>query len=466
MRSLVRLFVGVGALALVGVAGFIYSLTRGNLLPAPLPRPPLASIEVRQVQWKDCKSIEAVLQSGSRLCDVINCEAVEGLRPGMTPEMARAVFGSPQGEWTDPSYGDRASYHDTAAGRISVVLASDSGKGHWTVVSYPKRSACRDVVTHAGVLGQIRSIKGTDDEIYFTLRAAVGTSGGLGLHITGDKCDSIEFHGIEGQTFPTRAAVPTGFVELPVRPSRSDFDCANYSQSEWAVSLSNDTLRALPRNEAKSGDQLPFAFKRGEDQVGEQRVRKVSDGWLVGFNSGEFGGGLWWFDEAGGRSERLRPPATAPRHKNDIFQAENVQGFARLGDDIVVFMGLDHLGGRSGRVFWVRRLAGAWVLEPLAALDASPSAWVVEGQRILVLTESGLWQVLPGNRVQRLHALDDVGYLYPSSMVQDQDGTLYVGMRRYVLRLQPTEQGWEESWLVASNCVRARINEYSCQCLP
>src|SRR5262245_7989110 len=190
----------LGALLVPVVAAFFLlprRLFRPYHLPAPPSRAPLASIAVQQVQWKDCKGVDAVLQSGSFLCDVITCDVVEGVTPGISQDAALSRYGAPAGEWSDPLYGVPAHYYEVPAGRVSVGLAPDSGQGHWVTVAYPTRSACKDVVRDAQLLAQVLEIKGTDDEIYFTVRPAEGVPGGLGLHVKGTTCDSLELHGIE-----------------------------------------------------------------------------------------------------------------------------------------------------------------------------------------------------------------------------------------------------------------------------
>ena len=189
----------LGALLLPLVAAFLLLPRRFRPyhLPAPPARAPLAFIAVHQVQWKDCKGVDAVLQSGSFLCDVINCDVLEGLTPGISPDVARTRYGAPTGEWKDPLYDVPAYYYEVPAGRVSLTLAPDSGQGHWVTVGYPKRATCKDVVRDARLLAQILEIKGTDDEIYFTVMPADRVLGGLGLHVKGNTCDSLELHGIE-----------------------------------------------------------------------------------------------------------------------------------------------------------------------------------------------------------------------------------------------------------------------------
>jgi hypothetical protein len=260
---------------------------------------------------------------------------------------------------------------------------------------------------------------------------------------------------------PAKGAMPSGFVALRRPPTHDDLDCANYSRVEWFVSSAGNDLRVSAPARADVVDPLPFTYDRHPDRAGDRHALRMNDGWFAGFDAGEFGGGLWWFSSATKQPLRVRPPAADDVH----HVAENVHGFAQHPDGPLVFMGLDHLTGRSGHVFALRQIGGAWQLQLFAALDASPAAWVMSGDRAWVLTESGLWEAAAGNRTRKLHALD-VGSLYPSSMVLASDGALYVGMRRYVLRLQLVGARWAETWFVTSNCVRTRLNEYDCQCVP
>ena len=42
-----------------------------------------------------------------------------------------------------------------------------------------------------------------------------------------------------------------------------------------------------------------------EGLAGEWFSVKVSDGWIIGFNAGEFGAGLWWFSPDGKKREKI-----------------------------------------------------------------------------------------------------------------------------------------------------------------
>jgi hypothetical protein len=119
-------------------------------------------------------------------------------------------------------------------------------------------------------------------------------------------------------------------VEWPLRPappSRSERHCTDYSRMFWSVSLDGGVPRTEQLITREHVDPLPFAYAEGRDRQGSRYVARVTDGWLVGFDAGEFGGGLWWFSERDGHeSRRIRPSPSAPANPDDPFRAENVLG--------------------------------------------------------------------------------------------------------------------------------------------
>lgn len=244
------------------------------------------------------------------------------------------------------------------------------------------------------------------------------------------------------------SSVPGGFTALESEPSEDDKFCANHSDDWWTVATPEGKLIVARHATSRRFDPLPFEKgRRPKESWSERHVLQVADGWLAGWDGGEWGGGLWWHDSNGRFSYR--------------FGAENVQGFAHFGDETLVFTGLGHLELRRGSISRVQKIDGRWRLSEFAKLDASPDAWIVEPNRVLVITASGLWEATGTAPARQLAPLG-IDILAATSLVRGDDGALYIGMRRFVLRL---EYGtWKQTWLVPSNCVKASYRNFDCVC--
>jgi hypothetical protein len=173
--------------------------------------------------------------------------------------------------------------------------------------------------------------------------------------------------------------------------------------------------------------------RRGETEfAGRRHWVSVEDGFLVGFDAGEFGGSTWWFSADGTHRRKVVLPAA------DHFPP-NVRGFAILGNDVLAFEGLAHMGFNVGRVVRIRRISdrewrparfadlGAC---PLAIIQESESAWLVAHTSGILRIDgqarvSALWQPLGGYRCD------------PNSLVRDEAGVVYMGMGGSVVRMTP-----------------------------
>lgn len=272
--------------------------------------------------------------------------------------------------------------------------------------------------------------------------------------------------GVDRTPTPTAvgASMPSDWSALHQAPSEDQLRCAWQRTDLWSVSLAEGALVVDPRPSGVTTDPLPFRPGTDRDRAGHRRVLEVSDGWMVGFDAGEYGGGLWWFSRDGNRSMRIALPESTPVRKDDPFRAENVRGFVSFEGEILVFMGLDHLLGKSGHVFRLARTAGEWGLLPIAAFDASPSAWTVETGQIFVVTQGGLWTIGESWEVEQVHPVDLDG-LVPASLVRDSEGVLYMGLRHYLLSLRPEQDYWTERWYAPSQCVSFSAKN-GCECVP
>src|SRR5207244_13251840 len=102
------------------------------------------------------------------------------------------------------------------------------------------------------------------------------------------------------------------------------------------ATLSNATSKPYP----KSSPRLIFVPK-DDHFVGAGAVQQVNDGWLVGFNQGEFGAALYWFSNDG-------------QQKYKISDAQVVD-FMRTPRGIIAIQGLAHLSISEGSLIDIAR---------------------------------------------------------------------------------------------------------------
>jgi hypothetical protein len=233
----------------------------------------------------------------------------------------------------------------------------------------------------------------------------------------------------------SRAAEPeyspdvTEWQEIRVPPNgrnsdraASDF-AAGYSELSWRVYL--DKTRPYAKLINRPNDDLadPAPFDARADKFrGAKRFREVDDGWLVGFNRGEFGAALYWFDHRG-------------KHHYKISD-DQVVAFFSLSDGIYAIEGLAHMGASCGSVIRVARpINGAhWQATRVVRLPFAPSTVAVRRDDSMVITLSdSLVAVGPDHQIRTLIADAPWQGLYASSSILVPDESrLYIGMRQFV----------------------------------
>ncbi len=114
---------------------------------------------------------------------------------------------------------------------------------------------------------------------------------------------------------------------------------------------------------------------------------KVDDGYLVGFDQGEFGGGLVFFDLAGNQSRPL---------------CGNTQGIHRMSSGIVAVTGHGHLGMTEGILFQVsKNSTGGWQATRWKALPGCPEkSGVLPNGSLRVVCSGGTVEVSPSGDIR------------------------------------------------------------------
>jgi hypothetical protein len=199
----------------------------------------------------------------------------------------------------------------------------------------------------------------------------------------------------------------------------------NYSKYKWHVSAINGQINArLSTEKPKVFSNKPnFSTQVEGFRVGHAFV-EVDDGWLIGFNEGEFGAALFWFDKKG-------------KHHYKISDHQIVD-FITLDDGIYAIEGLAHLGVSKGSVIQIlRENAGTrthWQAHTITKLPFAPETVSLNQHGVMFITLSeSLVSIGADHKVNTL--LADVPWrgLYPNSSVLSSDErTLYIGMRQFV----------------------------------
>lgn len=216
-------------------------------------------------------------------------------------------------------------------------------------------------------------------------------------------------------------------VAVPPRRDAASFMvwsyASNYSELEWQVYPVKGRICAKPDDPGRRSVARP-AFEPAADEFhgGATRFARVDDGWLVGFNQGEFGAALFWFSPDGQRHYR-------------ISEHQVVAFFPHAGGWAAI-EGLGHLGFARGSIIRITRhkASGRWQAQPTLTLPDAPYAvaQVPYGPTLIVLGSS-LVAIEDLSRSTTL--LDDAPWslLYPQSAALTADSrTLYIGMRQYV----------------------------------
>ena len=218
------------------------------------------------------------------------------------------------------------------------------------------------------------------------------------------------------------------------------FVANNDARHEWIVFLRDGELCArLRAADDLRPEPLPFPIEADVPHglALRRSVVRVADGWIVGFNQGEFGGQIRWFSEDGTRSDPLSD--------------ELVDDFVRTEFGLFATVGISHGTSDEGRI--VRIDQGddcGWMVRPFLDLGGSPEVAALQpGGSLLVATSDRLLRVSPADRtIETL--CDETGWagLSPTSIAVTQSGTIYVGMRHGVAKIEKAGRSYRQRWLL------------------
>ena len=224
-------------------------------------------------------------------------------------------------------------------------------------------------------------------------------------------------------------------------------DANNDAEHEWVVYLvkdrpmvrlwkekSGEAAKYLDRR--NSSPSMPFKVPLGsmkEGLAGEWSSVEVEDGWLVGYNAGEWGAWLWWFSPDGTKRYQI--------------SKDWVVGFFKSKAGLFALAGIDSVGQ-------VVRLSkgkdGQWHSEKFIDMRGGPEVGVIGADGTLtVATNDRLLRVdLTGKKIDVLLKNAFWGGLYPESMILTESGDIYVGMRHGVAKIEKMKRSYQVKWLL------------------
>jgi len=215
---------------------------------------------------------------------------------------------------------------------------------------------------------------------------------------------------------------------------------------DYVVTLAGDRVRvetrvawvARKRKEQKEPPadvvikqaQATFRWHKGDGV-------KVDDGWLVGYDAGEFGGGLYWIDEKN-LSKRLISDRRTP------FLAKTARG-------IFAIQSYSHFSFGYSQLVALDLKEGTWHTQAITDLHSNPVSIVLEGDRF-ILAQSKYVTTLETNGRQReiFRPTQLIGGFLIESMVRSPNGEIWIGSQNAVVCLQPRgPDNYSPYWFIA-----------------
>lgn len=196
---------------------------------------------------------------------------------------------------------------------------------------------------------------------------------------------------------------------------------ANRANYDWQVFAKDGALWARLSEPINRINHLGFTPRAGKLK-GIAAVLAVEDGWLIGFNEGEFGGALCWYSHDGKRRYKLSD--------------HQVVDLVRRHGEIYGAQGLEHLWVSEGSLIKIERssASGRWEANEWLKLPFAPeTATLTRDNRMIIVLSDALVAVHQDGTLDTL--LQDAPWplLFARSTVLTPDETrLYIGMRQYV----------------------------------
>jgi hypothetical protein len=171
--------------------------------------------------------------------------------------------------------------------------------------------------------------------------------------------------------------------------------CLNYSENEWQVTSEGSVVRIAKQLHSKTSKlqdksdelALPSLLKHEQGMPGRtaraglRSVLHFKNDWLLAYDGGEWGGGLWLTNDDGSKTKRIL--------------SDNVREMIPIDEGVLVLSGLAHMSIDFGNAFIFSNPDGMNIsLQHAVHLDGEPSAYAKEPNgSVLFVTTYGLCRI-------------------------------------------------------------------------
>ena len=224
---------------------------------------------------------------------------------------------------------------------------------------------------------------------------------------------------------------------LPIEIDR--IQDANHSDNNWRFLVEENRLLVIQDNSReKSQNSLPFSdeFTAKNQRLfyGKRRVKKVDNGFLVGLNHGEFGGGLVFVSD--NESEVY-----------DFGERLRIRKFFEFDSKIYAIEGLSHLGSSKGQIIEIYK-DDIWIYKTVVKLDETPILIAKLEDYFIIVTDENLLKLTKNLKIEQiLNAPISWNVLYPTSIYIDAEDLL-IAMRKGLLKIENFLTNPKFSWYV------------------
>jgi hypothetical protein len=201
---------------------------------------------------------------------------------------------------------------------------------------------------------------------------------------------------------------------------------AEQSTNVWRVFRDGQKLCAAFTSQTNlATKEVPEFTPEAEKFYRASATLKVADGWLIGFNRGEWGGALYWFSSVGTTNYKI--------------SNHPIVDFIQTSNGISAIEGVGHLGLGGGSIISISQSSNQapWQVATVCRLPQAPRAVVKhpDGTLLVVLSDAFVSVTLDG-KIKTIVKEGRWETLAPNSVVLSDDAkTVYVGMRQFVAKI-------------------------------